>query len=499
MLPIKFNKDIASKLKDKEQADKIKAAKKSVPKSNNMFDIIEQIRIDVETNLGKFKDQYQCIRDKETLKQYILKANAYGELAIDTETTGLNPLVDDIVGLCLYFPEEKPTYVPINHYDFFSNTRLPNQLTEDEIGECLSLLTTKNDFHNAPFDIRVLKNTCKVRVSVDWDTLSGGQLLDENEEHGLKYLHGKYVSSEDEKTFGDLFGKMSFKYVPIEYAYLYAAHDAIDTFELTDYQKRQFNLEDNQGILWLLKNIEIPLIDAIVDLEDNGVAVDMDYLDTLKEKYQVKLDNALETCNKEIMDNYLNAINKYNESNLNKPFNLPPNISSSSQMSILFYDILGCKKVDDKKMGCTDEDCMKVFAKDYPIAKYILDYRAAQKILSTYVLNIYEIVHTDGRVHTHFNANGARTGRLSSSNPINLQNIPSHATDIRKMFVGQTTYRDVDKRSDGGYIFDRCEEIQMQDETWKFVEQVKPGDILIDGSIVKVVKVKELRVLIALQ
>ena len=139
---------------------------------------------------------------------------------------------------------------------------------------------------------------------------------------------------------------------------------------------------------------------------------------------------------------------------------------------------------------------MNELAKEYPIAKAILDYRAAMKITTTYVNNIPGITHTDGRVHTHFNSMGAKTGRMSSSDPLNLQNIPSHNEDIRKMFVGQTTFRDVDKRTDGAYIFDRCEEIQLEDGTWKWVELIKVGDKLIDGETVKAVKIKDLRVLI---
>ena len=88
---------------------------------------------------------------------------------------------------------------------------------------------------------------------------------------------------------------------------------------------------------------------------------------------------------------------------------------------------------------------------------------------------------------------------MSSSDPINLQNIPSHNEAIRKMFIGQTSYRDVEQRSDGAFIFDRCEEVQLANNDWIFVEQLKPGDKLIDGEIVKVVKVKEFRVLVGIE
>ena len=499
-LPIKFKADVASKLKDKENLEKIKQAKKSVPKSNNIMDIIERIRLDVEKHLGQYKEHYQCITTIEDFNKYIEKANKYEEIAIDTETNGLNPLVDGVVGLCLYFPGEKATYVPINHVDYFSDERLPNQLTEEEAKSCLEKLTAKIIYHNAQFDIRVVKNQIGIRLPVWWDTLIAGQLLNENEPHGLKYLHGKYISHTEEKTFNDLFGKVLFKYIPIEYAYLYGAHDAIDTFELKNFQQKYLedpNKPDMINLNKLYRTVEIPMIDVIVDLEDNGVAVDLDYLKSLHEIYNTKLNDALDKCTNEIMEKYSDDILQYNSEHIDKPLTLPLNISSSTQLAILFYDILDFKGIKGKKERCMDEDVMNALGNTYPIAKYILEYRSALKIVSTYVDNMFDIIHTDGRVHTHFNSNGARTGRMSSSQPLNLQNIPARLDSIRKMFVGQTTYRDVDKRHDGAYIFDRCEEIETKDG-WKFVEEIKPGDTLIDGETVKVVKVKEFKVLIAL-
>lgn len=499
-LPIKFNADVSSKLRDKELAEKAKVAKKSAPKSNNIIDIIERIRQDVDANLGQFRDQYQVITNKEVFREYIHKANAHGKIAIDTETMGLNPLVHKIVGLCLYFPGEKATYVPINHVNYFSDTRIEEQLTEEEVGEVLSELTADIIYHNAQFDIRVIKNQIGIRLGVYWDTLIAGQLLNENEPHGLKYLHGKYISKSDEKTFSDLFGALTFKNIPIEYAYLYAAHDAIATYELYEFQAKYLEgtRSDMVDLNWVFRNIEIPMVDVIVDLEDTGVAIDVDYLQELHDKYNNNLQSALDTCIEEI-DKYMTQINKYNATHIDKPFNMPPNIGSPTQLAILFYDILGCKTVPGKGVRATDVDVMNAFAKEYPVAKAILDYRAAQKITSTYVDNIPSIMHTDGRVHTHFNSNGAKTGRMSSSDPLNLQNIPSHNEDIRKMFVGQTTYRDVDLRSDNAYIFDRCEEVELADGTWKWVELLKPGDVLSSGEVVKVIKTKELRVLIGIE
>lgn len=501
-LPIKFKANTASKLRDRENLEKMKKAKKSAPKSNSIMDIIENIRINVEKNLGHLKEHYQCIRTIEDLNLYIKQANSFGEIAIDTETNGLNPMVDGIVGLCLYFPGRPATYVPINHVDFFSDERLSNQLTEEEVRQCLEKLTAKPIFHNAQFDIRVCRHQLGIRLPVWWDVLIAAQLLNENERHGLKYLHGKYISKSDEKTFGELFGKeLPFKYVPIDYAYIYGAHDAIDTFELKDFQQKfleDTTRPDMVELNNLYRTVEIPMIDVIVDLEDNGVAIDVDYLQGLHDEYTEKLNDARAKCDNEIMTKYKDQIKEYNAEHLDKPLHIPLDIGSSQQLAILFYDVLGCDVVRDKKARCTDEDVMKVFSKNHDIAKYILEYRKALKITSTYVDNMFGFIHTDGRVHTHFNSNGARTGRLSSSNPLNLQNIPSHNESIRKMFVGQTSYRDVEKRHDGAYIFDRCEEVETVDG-WKFVEQLTPGIKLVDGETVKVVKVKEFKVLVGVE
>ena len=500
MALIKLLPEVDQKIKDAAIIEKTKKSiKKIIKKSTNILNLIELIRQDVEEHLGKFKADYQCIRTEEEFDAYIEKANAYGKIAIDTETTGLNPLVNQIVGLCLYFPGEKGAYVPINHVDYISGNRLDNQLNEETIGKILKKLTAKIIMHNAPFDIRVILHTCGVRLKCWWDTQVGATLLNENEPHGLKYLHGKYISHTDEKTFSELFGAVTFTNIPIEYAYLYATHDAVDTFEVYEFQEKFFSdnsRPDRVKLNSLFRNIEIPMIDVIIDLEDNGVAVDQEYLKILYDKYHKNLEDALNKCNDYINANYKEKIETYKALNPNCKLDDPISISSSTQLAILFYDILKAKPIKGKGARCTDADVMETLKKKgNKLAEYILDYRTAQKLTSTYIDNIPNVIHTDGRVHTHFNSNGAATGRMSSSDPINLQNIPSHNNDIRKMFIGQTTYRDVESDSNI-YEFDRCEELELKDGTWKFVEQLKPNEELVDGEIVKSVKIEDLKVFI---
>ena len=500
-LPINFLPDVKSKLDDAALVAKLRnEKKKSKLSSTNILDLLEKIRQDIDEHLAYKKDMFEFVVDPKRFEEYIDKANAFGKIAIDTETTGLNPMVVDIVGFSMYFPGEKAIYVPINHEDYLTGNRLVNQMTKEQIAPILKKLTAKIIMHNAPFDIRIFKHTMGVIFTCWWDTQTAACLIDENESHRLKDLHSKYISHVKEQTFADYFKNIKYQLVPVELAYPYAANDASDTYEIYEYQYNESGLNESSDIWWLFRNIEIPMIEVIIALEDNGVYVDTNKLDSFKEEYHGKLDKALEDCYTEIaniqgqIDTYLLA---HPESKLKQPIN----VGSATQLAIVFYDILGAKPLPDKKARAVDEDVMKKFAEKYPLASKINDYRKAVKVTSTYIDNIYNIIHTDGRVHTGFNSNGAVTGRMSSKEPLNLQNIPSKGPSkrLRQMFAGQTLFRDIPIRSDNAYICDQCEEVELIDGSWVWAEVVQAGDVLSNGETVKTVIVKNLKVLIGIE
>ena len=500
-LPINFLPDVKSKLDDAALVAKLRNdKKKSKLSSNNILDLLEKIRQDIADHLEYKKDKFEFVTDPKRLEEYIGNANKFGKIAIDTETTGLNPMVVDIVGFSMYFPGETAIYVPINHEDYLTGNRLVNQMTKDQIAPILKKLTALIIWHNAPFDIRIFKHTMGVKLTCWWDTQSAACIIDENESHKLKDLHSKYISHVSEQTFAEYFKNIKYQLVPIELAYMYAANDAIDTWELYDFQYNQQGLNEQSDMWWLFRNIEIPMVEVIIELEDNGVYVDMNKLNEFKTEYHGKLDKALEECYEEIakiqgkIDTY---VLDHPETKLKQPIN----IGSASQLAILFYDVLGVKPFKDKKARAMDEDVMDMLSKTYPLAAKITDYRKAQKITSTYVDNIYEIVHTDGRVHTGFNSNGAVTGRMSSREPLNLQNIPARGPGkkLRQMYAGQTVYRNVVIRQDNAYICDRCEEVQLNDGSWIWAELLTQNDILSNGEIVKDVIVKDFKVLVGVR
>ena len=429
-----------------------KKAPSTVKGGGGITERIAQIKEMVLKNLGKYEDESVCIQSEMELYAYISKAIKYGEIAIDTETNGLDPMQDDCVGICLYVPNEKTAYVPLNHVSYVTLERVKNQLSVDVVRAEMERLrgTTKIIMFNAAFDIRVLRNQVGVYLTCYWDAYLAARLLNDNEPtNALKPLHKKYCLNGvgDAFTFDSLFRGIPFSKIPINVGYLYAAHDAKITWELYQFQKQYlyydptctFDDRDGMnGVSWTFFNIEMPCLEVVCDMEDNGILLDTEYARVLAVQYQDKLDERLEAfyeeCDK--ID-----IAKWKSSHPNK-LDDPINISSPAQLSVLLYDIVGLdagtdKRTGEKIRGTGDEILASL---DHPICQTIRDYREVEKLMSTYITKLPECINpNDHRIHCKFNQYGADTGRFSSSDP-NLQNIPSHNKDIRKMFVASPGY-----------------------------------------------------------
>lgn len=449
------------KVSDKAIIKKANSKKKTpatVRGGGGVASIIANIKAKVLKELGKFEDETLIIRDEQTLSYYIDKALAYGEIAIDTETTGLDPILDECVGVCLYVPNEKTVYVPMNHVSYITLERIENQLTNEVVGRQLKRLISdrapflnkcKIIMFNAVFDIRVIKNRLGVLLHCDWDCKLASKLLNENEDYGeggLKPLHLKYVLNGvgDAFSFDDLFDpkKIKFNLVPIREGGLYAAHDPKITWELYDFQRKHIYYEEDKpfeardgmnGVSWTFFNIEMPIVDVVVFMEDTGIALDTTYASELEIKYtKLKEESAKKVYT--ILDDYANQISAYKGDRLDNPIN----IGSATQLAILFYDILGYQSVDKRKPRGTGKAILKKW--NTPLSNAILEYKAIDKLLGTFIIKLPKDLNpNDHRVHGKFNQYGAKTGRFSSKEP-NLQQIPSHNKDVRPMFVASDGY-----------------------------------------------------------
>lgn len=448
--------EMLSKKSSKKQVAKV------VPKS-----ISGKVQLAKEMSKEVFADKLdrlELLDNENKIREYIDCAITNGIIAVDTETNGLDRIDGKIAGVCLYTPGQKGAYIPVRHESFMTGIELKTNISPEfmhEQFERMNKLNIKYVLHNAKFDMHILWWMLGIKIIPYWDTQIGSQLLNENEPHKLKVLYKKYVDNADENSkvasFNSLFKGIEFNKVPPDVAYMYASFDPIMTYELYQFQ---YNFIDINGkyckekglerVAEVFRNIEMPLIQVVFEMECTGVKIDTDLADKLKEQYTKHKDAAELKFNSEIdkLNDKFDKLMIKNPAAYNKLFKdgiRKVSISSPTQLAILFYDVLEFESPDKKSPRGTGEAILKSF--NHPLVDSILEYRSMSKLLSTYIEAIPQhIAKRDNRLHANFNQYGAKTGRFSSSDP-NLQNIPSQKTtlsdgtvidaghDIRQMFI----------------------------------------------------------------
>lgn len=401
--------------------------------------------------LGKYADDYDIIRTESDLKSLIDAAIQNGVIAIDTETDSLEPITTTLAGVSLYTPGRNAAYIPLHHINYITKVLLADQLPASIMSEQLQRLVenrTKIEMFNAKFDIRVIKNQLGVKLTAYHDGYIAARMLNELEdENGLKYLYRKYCNNGegDAFSFNDLFKGIPFTEVPPGTGYLYAAHDAPVTHDLCQFQAPFLDASTEAcqsrnllGVSQVFHNIEMKLVPIIVEMEDTGISFDVEYCKKLQVKYQAKLEEAV----KEFLDEcakHQTEIDKYLSEHVGtSKLKTPINPASFVQIAILLYDILQIKPPDKENPRGTGDDILAEI--DHPVAKAIQKYRGIAILISTFIDKMLAVVNPKtGRIHCSFNQIGADTGRFSSSDP-NMQNIPSHNTEIRQMFVATKDY-----------------------------------------------------------
>lgn len=448
--------EMLSKKSSKKQVAKV------VPKS-----ISGKVQLAKEMSKEVFADKLdrlELLDNENKIREYIDCAITNGIIAVDTETNGLDRIDGKIAGVCLYTPGQKGVYIPVRHESFMTGIELKTNISPEFMHEQFERMNKSNIkyvLHNAKFDMHILWWMLGIKIIPYWDTQIGSQLLNENEPHKLKVLYKKYVDNADENSkvasFNSLFKGIEFNKVPPDVAYMYASFDPIMTYELYQFQ---YNFIDINGkyckekglerVAEVFRNIEMPLIQVVFEMECTGVKIDTDLAEKLKAQYTKHKDAAEVKFNLEIdkLNDKFDKLMIKNPAAYNKLFKdgiRKVSISSPTQLAILFYDVLEFESPDKKSPRGTGEAILKSF--NHPLVDSILEYRSMSKLLSTYIEAIPQhIAKRDNRLHANFNQYGAKTGRFSSSDP-NLQNIPSQKTtlsdgtvidaghDIRQMFI----------------------------------------------------------------
>lgn len=368
---------------------------------------------------GKTNKVYETILTEDTLSRLLKQLRAAGEFAVDLETTSKHPVRAKMVGISFSWKSHEACYIPVAHSYLGVPDQLDKKLVLEKLKPILEDPAIKKCGHNIKYDLIVLHNEGIKLAGVAFDSMIASYILNPSKSNhnmddlAMEYLQHKTI------TYKDVTGRgakqIGFDEVEIDKATEYAAEDANVTWLL--YQKLNGMLTDEN--LALLHDMELPLIDALAEMEINGVLVDRKWLSHLS----LALEKDLLRHEKEI---YAAAGEDFN-------------INSPKQLSYILFEKLKLPTIRKTKTGySTDVSVLEEIVSLHALPDKILSYRQLAKLKSTYVDALPEEINpATGRVHTSFNQTVAATGRLSSSNP-NLQNIPIRSEigkEIRKAFT----------------------------------------------------------------
>ena len=364
----------------------------------------------------KINKSYKCITTKKDLKKVIKEASKSDTVAIDTETTGLDYIDSELVGISISFNAGEGFYIPIKHNDE-SITQLPLEDVINELKPLLENSEKKIIGQNIKFDKNILMKYGLKLASIKNDTMMMSYVLDASAtRHNLDALASYYLGYKT-STYEDVAGKgakqISFDDVPIDIATNYAAEDADITLRL--YEELSPKLKNIESLNKLNEEIEIPLIEVLSDMERNGAILNAKVLNAQSKDLEeriIRLENkAYKLAGEEF------------------------NLGSTKQLREIFFDKLNYRVIKKTPGGqpSTDEKVLAELAEEYELPKVLLEHRTLSKLKSTYTDKLpNQISSLSGKVHTSFHQAVTTTGRLSSSDP-NLQNIPIRTEDGRRI------------------------------------------------------------------
>ncbi len=412
-----FGKNKVEEYLEKGGYKKIKRKKKTTTKEPEEKQQTINFEKFIQGSPGKWK--YKIIVDEKSLIDLIKKIKQKKEYALDTETTGLKPLQDNLVGISLAYNKKNAFYLPLHHTGKDFEKQLNPEIIYKHLKKVLESKTIKAILHNSKFDHLVLWTKGINLSKIDFDCLIAANLLRiEGETVNLKDLSYRYIG-EKMKTFKEVLGKKykTFAEVPLKDAANYAAHDALQTYKLK--YELEKKLKKEKKLYKIFKHLEMPLIPVLISMEKIGIKVNVKILKKLEKSVKRKLKQIEEKISAAI------KIPKHKEINLNSP----------KQLEKLLFDKLGLPVVKKTSTGqrSTDQEVLEKLSNLHPIPQMILHYRELHKLLNTYIEPLQKDINpATGRIHTSFNQILVATGRLSSSKP-NLQNIPAASPIGRKI------------------------------------------------------------------
>ena len=370
---------------------------------------------------------YDVITTMPQLDAWISRLEKSALIAFDTETTSLDYMKAEIVGLSFAVQTGEAAYLPLTH----NYPNAPTQLNREQALEKLRPLL-ENPTHlkvgqNLKYDYHVLANHGVTLRGIAHDTMLASYVLDSTGKHNLDFLAQKHLNLKTiryEEVAGKGAKKLNFSEVEIEVAARYVAEDADVCVRL--HHALQAKLQAQPNLLTLYNELEMPLSSVLARLERNGVLID----DDLLAHQSLELAQQMMSLEQKAHDLAGHSFN----------------LSSPKQIQTILYEQLNLPvlKRTPKGQPSTDESVLQELAEDYELPKLLMEHRSLSNLKSTYIDKLpLQINVKTGRVHTSYNQVVTVTGRLSSSDP-NLQNIPIRSAEgrkIRQAFIAPDGYK----------------------------------------------------------
>jgi DNA polymerase-1 len=412
--------------------DELLAATENQEELNKLFASLE-FKNWIKSSDGRSTDEpiasvpskeYETVLSDKALKTWAEKLNKCSAFAIDTETSSLDTMTADLLGISLSCEEGEGCYIPIQH----SYDGMPEQLSLSTIvktlGDAISSNQTKLVGQNLKFDLPILnRHGIKVTEFLGDTMLMSYVLNSTGTRHGLDRMAVHYLQYQPmkyEEVAGSASKQINFAQVEIPAATFYAAEDADITFRLFNLLDKK--LQKEPKLINLLKTLEYPMLKSLLRVETNGAKIDTNMLAEYSKELGLKIDKLSKTAFKMAGEEF----------NMDSPKQLVEILYNKLELPVL--------KKTPKGQPSTNEDTLQRLAEEYELPKVIIQYRGLAKLKSTYTDSLVNIQHPDTkRIHTSYQQAVTSTGRLSSTEP-NLQNIPIKTAEgrkIREAFVAE--------------------------------------------------------------
>ena len=391
-------------------------SKKSRVVASTPTKVLSQDTTDLQ---GAIERNYECVTDEVALEKWLKKIESAPLTAVDTETTSLDALAAELVGISLSVKPGEACYIPVAHRN--GEVQLNRDAVLTKLKPWLESTSNLKVGQNLKYDAHIFANYGITLGGVAFDTLLESYVLESHLPHNMDSLAERHLGMKTiryEEVCGKGVHQIGFDQVDLKIATDYAAEDADITLRL--HLELWPQIQQSPGLLYVYEKIEMPAMRVLGIMERNGIRIDSALLGQQGQQVGKRL---LEL-----------------EGEIHQLAGQPFNIQSPKQIAEILFGQLELPVIKKTPSGApsTDEEVLQKLAEDYPLPARILDYRSLAKLMSTYIEKLPRMADPKtGRVHTNFSQATAVTGRLASSDP-NLQNIPVRTEEgrrIREAFV----------------------------------------------------------------